>query len=246
MVLHEMNPTARFTSRADAYERYRPDYPAALFDTLLSSEPSVIADIGAGTGIASLQLAERGPEVVAIEPNEAMRERGIRHSRIRWVDGTAEATILEVGSVDLVTCFQAFHWFDPQPAIDEFLRILRPEGAMAAIWNERDPSDPFTHAYGTIVREISGNHPAESRETSASALYESPRLADVSHLRFPHEQVLDLEGLLGRAASTSYLPSEGPLHDELIDRLRELFDSWSDNGIVRLRYRTSLYLASGR
>ncbi|MDX1583373.1 MAG: class I SAM-dependent methyltransferase, partial [Thermoanaerobaculia bacterium] len=193
------------------------------------------------------QIAERGPRVFAIEPNEAMRNAGVRHPRIEWIAGNAESTTLPDESVDLVSCFQSFHWFDPSPAIDEFLRILRsPHGRVAAIWNERDPSDPFTREYGELVREISDNHPAESRETSADALYESARLGEIRRLTFPHEQVLDLEGLVGRAESTSYLPSEGPRHSELIRRLRQLFDRRSSEGRVRLRYVTSLYLGNIR
>jgi SAM-dependent methyltransferase len=246
MKLHEMNPRGRFTSRADAYRRYRPDYPAALFDALLRDEPRIVADVGAGTGIASIALASRGIEVFAVEPNEAMREAGAQHERIHWIEGRAEATTLEGGSVDLVTCFQAFHWFDPATAIPEFLRVLRPEGAIAAVWNERDPDDSFTSTYGKIVREISDNHPAESRVRAAEALDQDSRLEAVELRQFPHQQTLDLEGLMGRASSTSYLPSSGPRHAELVTRLRQLFEEWRHEGTVTLRYRTSLYLTRAR
>lgn len=246
MPLHEMDPTSRFTSRADAYRRHRPDYPAALLDKLLADRPEAIADIGAGTGISSLQMAERGPRVFAVEPNEAMRAAGSQHSRISWIEGTAESTGLEPESVDLVTCFQSFHWFVPETAITEFLRILRPGGSIAAIWNERDPSDGFTAAYGTLIRAISNDHPAESRESAVSGLYESSILADVELTRFSHGQALDLEGLIGRAASTSYLPSSGNVFDAMARRLEELFNEWSKDGIVTMRYTSSLYVTSAK
>jgi SAM-dependent methyltransferase len=246
MKLHEMDPGGRFTSRADAYRRYRPDYPAALFDEILRDEPRIVADLGAGTGIASIALASRGIEVFAVEPNVAMREEGARHERIHWIDGRAEATTLADASVDLVTCFQAFHWFDPIAAIREFLRILRPDGRIAAVWNERDPNDGFTSAYGDLVREISDNHPAESRERAAEAFDHFPDLGAVEVRRFPHAQTLDLDGLTGRALSTSYLPSSGPRHDELVARLRKLFGEWQRDGAVTLRYQTSLYLTRPR
>lgn len=241
MPLHEMDPENRFTTRAEAYRRHRPDYPAALFARILRNHPSTVADIGAGTGISSLQIAVHGPLVFAVEPNGAMREAGLMHPSIRWIDGSAVSTGLEDHSVDLVTCFQSFHWFDPQPAIDEFLRILRPEGSIVAVWNERDPADPFTAAYGELIREISDNHPAEARENTVSALYESPLLGDVLHERFPHHQILDLEGLIGRASSTSYLPSSGPRFEEMGRRLERLHREWSEGGVVVLRYLTSSY-----
>lgn len=246
MALHEMDPQNRFTGRAEAYRRHRPDYPASLLDRLMESAPSIVADVGAGTGISSLQIAERGPIVLAVEPNAAMREAGTRHPRIQWIDGTAEATGLDDGQVDLVTCFQAFHWFDPGPAIAELTRIVRPGGAIAAIWNERDSSDPFTREYGALVRQISDNHPAESRENSVSALYESNRVGPVEHERFPHEQSLDLEGLIGRASSTSYLPSSGEAYEEMARRLESLFETWNEGGVVTIRYVTSLYLTLPR
>ncbi len=145
-------------------------------------------------------------------------------------------------SVDLVTCFQSFHWFVPEPAIAEFLRILRPHGSIAAIWNERDPSDGFTAAYGALIREISNNHPAESRESAVLGLYESNDLYGVRRYTFSHSQSLDLEGLVGRAASTSYLPSTGEPYEEMIRGLEDLVARWNEGGVVKLRYISSLYL----
>lgn len=246
MALHEMNPADRFTSRAEAYRRHRPDYPVALLDKLLESQPEVVADIGAGTGISSMQIAERGPIVFAVEPNAAMRKAGALHPGIRWINGTAESTGLPNRSVDLAACFQAFHWFDPEPTVAELVRIVRPGGAIAAVWNERDPSDGFTAAYGALVREISDNHPAESRLHAVSGLYESELLEEVKEHRFPHAQRLDLDGLIGRATSTSYLPSAGRPYDDMIQRLKTLFEKWQEGGVVTLRYVSSLYLTRPR
>ncbi|MBW3671040.1 MAG: class I SAM-dependent methyltransferase [Acidobacteria bacterium] len=246
MALHEMDPANRFSTRAEAYRRHRPDYPAELLDKLLESEPEAVADIGAGTGISSMQIAERGPIVFAVEPNAAMREAGSLHPGIRWINGTAESTGLGPRSVDLVACFQAFHWFKPEVAVNEFTRILRPNGAIAAVWNERDPSDGFTAAYGDLVREISDNHPAESRVSAVSGLHDSDLLEEVQEHAFPHAQILDLDGLIGRAASTSYLPSSGRPYDDMIQRLKTLFEKWQEEGVVTLRYVSSLYLTSPR
>src|SRR5690606_34163131 len=126
-----------FTSRAESYRRHRPGYPDAAIEALLALAPKRVADIGAGTGISCLPFLERGLEVVAVEPNAAMRAAGIEHHALRWVDGSAENTGLSDASVDLVTCFQSFHWFEPTAAMPELVRILRPGGALAAVWNER-------------------------------------------------------------------------------------------------------------
>src|SRR3989442_3132520 len=121
--LHRMNPTRRFGDRASDYRRYRPDYPAAAIDTILSGllDPGRlrVADIGAGTGICSRLLAERGVRLLAVEPNAEMRAAAEAHARIEWRAGEAEATGLAVASLDLVVCAQAFHWFRQPEALEE-------------------------------------------------------------------------------------------------------------------------------
>src|SRR5262245_49009958 len=92
----DLDPTGRFTQRADDYAVYRPTYPAAAIDAILDGlgAPArlVAADVGAGTGIASRLLAERGVRVLAVEPNAAMRAVAAAHPRVEAHVGTAEAT----------------------------------------------------------------------------------------------------------------------------------------------------------
>src|SRR2546425_13350376 len=94
--LHEMDPTGRFSDRAADYVLYHPAYPAAAIDAILSEwrdpSPLVAADVGAGTGISARQLADRGPRVMAVEPNAAMRAAAEPHPRGSWPVGFAEAT----------------------------------------------------------------------------------------------------------------------------------------------------------
>lgn len=243
MDLHELDPTNRFTSRVDAYRKYRPDYPDELIDTLVRETEGAVVDLGSGTGIGAIQLARRGRYVIGIEPNVAMRRAAPEHDRVEWREGTAEATGLEDGAAGLVTAFQAWHWFDPGPTLIEISRILRPGGLVAAIWNERDEADGFTRAYGELVREVSENHPAEARVDAARSLEEARNFVNHRRRSFSHGQRLDLEGLKGRAASTSYLPGSGPAHEALRDGLDRLFAGYGDAGYVTLRYETVLVSA---
>ncbi|MGL4879532.1 MAG: class I SAM-dependent methyltransferase, partial [Waterburya sp.] len=132
--LHNLNPQDRFTSRADDYAKYRPSYPTAMIDCIVAELDNlsqlVAADIGAGTGISARLLADRGIKVIAIEPNEAMRQAAQVHPLVEFRHGSAEDTKLPDASVDLVTCFQAFHWFNPEPTLKEFTRILKPQGRL--------------------------------------------------------------------------------------------------------------------
>jgi ubiquinone/menaquinone biosynthesis C-methylase UbiE len=135
-----------FTGLAGHYARFRPGYAPQVATAILAyagREPSCIdaADIGAGTGIWTRTLAARGlHSIVAVEPNHDMRAQGIETSRgadIVWCNGSAEASGLPAGSIDLVTMASSLHWADFDKACAEFHRILRPGGVFAALWNPR-------------------------------------------------------------------------------------------------------------
>jgi SAM-dependent methyltransferase len=250
--LHELDPTTRFSDRAADYVRYRPSYPAAAFDRILEGlgDPTrlAVADVGAGTGISSRLLAERGARVIAVEPNPSMREAASPDSRIEWRDGTGEATGLDSGAVDLVVAAQAFHWFRQEEALAEFHRILRPNGRLALIWNSRDSSDALTRGYIDAIHEVNGEDPIERRGgfdgsvIPRGGFFTEPRL-----VTFANQQPLDRPGLIGRAASASYVPKEGDRFATLSRRLGEMFERHRDaDGFVRLRYVTKLYLSTRR
>lgn len=243
--LHRDDPTGRFSSRAEAYARYRPDYAASAIDAVLDRLPApVVADIGAGTGISSRQLADRGAFVYAVEPNEEMRGMIALHPRIEPVAAQAESLPFDDGAIDLVTAFQAFHWFEPARALREARRVLRPGGRIALVWNERhDERDDYTAAWRVLVRSASGNHPAEARIDTARAFLDTTLFANVRALSFPHEQRMDWEGVVGRLRSMSYVPPWGAAWEELVAAMRALHARWADErGTVSLALETKVYL----
>jgi ubiquinone/menaquinone biosynthesis C-methylase UbiE len=136
-----------FDPWAASYDRYRPGYPDALFATIaerlsLPAHPRV-ADLGAGTGRATLAMAGHGWDVTAVEPGPQMlavlRERAAEAGlTVASTGASAEATNLPDASFDVVTAAQAFHWFDKPAALSEAARILRPGGGVALFWNTRD------------------------------------------------------------------------------------------------------------
>ncbi len=246
-----MDPTRRFADRARDYVKFRPDYPEAAIDAILAglgpASSLTTADVGAGTGIATRQLAARGVHVIALEPNPAMREAAAAHPHVVWRDGTAEATGLAAESVDLVVCAQAFHWFRQSEAIAEFHRILRAGGRLALMWNSRDVRHPLTRAYVEAIHAVNGEHPAERRGLEPGVVDGDGRFSPPRLETFEHHQRLDRSGLIGRAASASYVPKEGPRFEDLSRRLEGLFDRHRDElGVVQLRYVTQLYLTERR
>ncbi len=254
--LYLHNPQERFSNRADDYAKYRPSYPPAAIDRMLQDlgqlDTLLAADIGAGTGISSRLLADRGVKVWAIEPNAAMRSAAISHPQVEFRVGTAEQTGLSDRSIDLITCFQAFHWFEPKATLQEFHRILKPGGRVALIWNDRDREDAFTGAYSQALRQAVDLRYWEriDRKTSeAEALRLSSLFDRYSTHTFINSHPLDQEGLVGIALSASYVPKTGAEHDQLIQDLQQLYDTWPDrlpDGRVALSYRTVLYLAHAK
>ena len=234
-----MSFTERFTGRADAYVAGRPSYPDAAIDVLLANlgDPRdvVVADLGAGTGISSRLLAARGVQVLAVEPNAAMRDAAEPCDGVEWVDGTAEATGLHEASVDLAAAFQAFHWFDARKALDEIVRIVRPGGRAAVVYNERDESDEFTGAYGALVRTFATDATERRRADGLSAFaafegwHGGPRRTEIRNV-----QRLDRDGLHSRVRSTSYLPQAGAASESLRADIDALFDRHAREGRIAM------------
>jgi SAM-dependent methyltransferase len=199
-----------------------------------------VLDLAAGTGKLTRQLAETRAEVVAVEPVDEMRallEAAVPSARA--VRGTAEAIPLSDGSVDAVTVAQAFHWFDRGAALAEIHRVLRPGGALAAVWNSRDLDDPLTAAIEELLEPL-------RRAVEASRPWdwppESPLFESFEERRFRHEQRVDRAGVLDRVASTSFVAA---LPDEerhaLLERVRELAADRPEPIVIP--YETEVYVA---
>ncbi|MEN9568594.1 MAG: hypothetical protein RLZZ69_3790 [Cyanobacteriota bacterium] len=248
--LYQMNPQGRFSDRAQDYAKYRPSYPSEAINCILEgldTSKLITADIGAGTGISSRLLADRGVKVMAIEPNTAMRQVALAHPLVEFRDGSAENTKLPDNSVDLVTCFQAFHWFNPEPTLREFARILQPEGRIALVWNDRDldGGDRFTREYDYIITQASNNSPILSRLDGRSGTFIKSLFSLVSQQIFAYQQALTQDSLIGVATSASYIPQEGKAYQQMLRNLTNLHQKYCDEqGLVYLKYKTSVYLTS--
>lgn len=251
-----MRPSERFSSRVDDYARYRPSYPQPALDLLRQrcglTPGAAVADLGSGTGILTGQLLECGAEVFAVEPNERMRaaaEAQLSHQpRFHSVAGSAEATTLASGSVDLLVAGQAFHWFDPQRARLEALRVLRPGAWGALLWNERPPeATPFLADYEALLKRYA---PEYTRITASRANPGTMREflgAALEVGTFVNQQVLDFEGLRGRLMSSSYAPEPGsPDYEPMIGILREVFARHERDGCITMPYSTLVYFAALR
>jgi SAM-dependent methyltransferase len=250
-----MKPTERFSSRAEAYARFRPTYPQKVVD-VLEAEAGLwpgasIADIGAGTGLSSALFLRRGYQVTAVEPNAEMRAKAVAslgaEPRFSAVSGTAEATGLASQSVDCVLCAQAFHWFRLAETKAEMYRILKSGGVIAVMWNLRRPdTSEFLHELEAALLRYCPAYADRILQEHDVAQANALALAPEVHLHHTFwEQEMDRAALIGRMESASCVPQlEEPNHDEFFATVNGLVDRHADaNGMVRLLYDTRLYWA---
>ena len=248
--------TERFSSRVADYVRYRPDYPPALLDWLHQDigvpTETLVADIGAGTGISTRLFLAADHPVIAVEPNAAMREAAEQllapdYLRLKVADGTAEATGLADNSVGLVAAAQAFHWFDTTAVRREWARILQPEGMALVFWNSRllDAS-PFLIGYEQLLLEFGTDYTEvaeryQDDDTMRAWFGEGLR----GMARLPNVQRMDYDGLRGRLLSSSYAPQPGhPRHAAMLDALQQLFDAHAVDGQIAFEYQTRAFVGT--
>ena len=243
---YKSDPKKRFSSRVENYIKYRPSYPRKIIKFLtekkILNKNIVIADIGSGTGILSDLFLKNGNRVYGVEPNPDMRKAAEKllekYNKFISISGSAEKTGLKESSIDLITAGQAFHWFDVEKTKREFKKILKPNGYVVLIWNNRKKSgdnlssdyEKFVLKYGTDYKEVRKN------EKNVNEFYEYNKKV------FYNYQELDYDGFKGRLLSTSYIPLEdNPRFNKMLEDLKKIFLTYQKNGTVRLEYNTEVY-----
>ena len=248
----KMDPTKRFSSRAQHYNKYRPKYPRAIIKLLRAEcklvSSSIIADIGSGTGILSRSFLKNGNFIFGVEPNKEMREIVERllknYSNFKSVNGAAESSNLKDQSVDLITSGQAFHWFHTNKSRKEFLRILKPNGWAVLIWNDRKTdATPFLKAYDSLLYKYGIDYKEVNQQIPNERLFTEFFGHNSFKLKIFHNfQVFNYESLKGRALSSSYAPMKGhPNYEPMMDELRRIFIEFQSDGKVRFDYDTKVY-----
>ncbi len=220
----------------------------ALHVGALGNERKIVADVGAGTGKLTENLAELGlKNITAVEPNDAMRTEGEKYTsrfKIDWRKGSGEETGLESASVDWLLMGSSFHWVDLRRGLNEFHRVIRPGGSFTALWNPRDLVKSELHQnieariyslLPTLERVSSGS--AKYTATLESDLVSTGQFADVLFMEASHEVIMPRDRYLGAWRSVNDIQAQaGP---ELFERIMAAIeDELGDRTVVAVPYRT--------
>lgn len=212
---------AGFSSVAEVYERARPSYPEEAVEWITARgrlEPGrTVVDLGAGTGKLTRLLVGSGARVVAVEPLAEMREKLVEMvPGVEALDGTAEELPFADGSVDVITCAQAFHWFDLDRALPELGRVLADDGLLVLVWNTRDLGDELQGALEEVLAPHRGWVAGQVDDSWRAAIESSPFFGEVERRSFRLEQLVTGDDVVDRVASTSFVAAMGPVERDVV------------------------------
>ncbi len=242
-----------FTDKSKFYSQYRPNYPAKLLWHLQTAhglnKDSVVADVGAGTGIFTDMVASVAQKVYAVDPNEDMlsraKEKLVDYDNIIYLSGSAEQTHIPDNSVDLITVAQAFHWFDTVKFKEECRRILKPDGKVAIIANIRDTAEPF---YSAHVKMLQENCPTFTGFSGGKGGVFNQQAAEFFIKYFTMWQCenhisYDMDSFVGYQLSTSYAPKPADKnYDGFIAAAGKLFAEYSTDGRLIIPFTTKCFV----
>jgi len=252
-----------FGEVADVYDRRRPSYPAEILDAVLDfagledKSPVPVAEVGAGTGKASVLFAARGLPLICLEPSAAMAAVARRNLE-PFPDAEVQETSFEdwrpaANSFGLVYAAQSWHWVSAEARYPQTERALKPQGTLAVFWNVmvRSGSEglqrDLVSAYGDLVSASWGSDQEERVEVNnwvvgemeASGQFE-PGSPTIVHA--PWQRSYDTDSWLELLSTQS---DHRMLDDEtrgaLFKRVRSAVDA--NGGHVQVDYVTVCYLA---
>jgi len=216
------------------YYSYRPNYSHKAIDILVNyvntekSNDFIVADIGSGTGNLSIMLVERGLNVVAIEPNDEMRNIGIdriKSDNIKWIKAGGLNTTLEDRSVNWVTFGSSFNVMDRSLALKESYRILKKDGFFSCLWNHRKLDDKIQKiAEDTIIEFIPDYERGVRREEQRSILEKHSLLfKDIFYLELDFEIESNIESYINawKSVRNKYWDRSTPEGEDIFNKIME-------------------------
>lgn len=235
----------KFTKKSSIYDKYRPNYPTNLIEYLYTQEgfnnKSVIADVGAGTGIFSEQLLRQGSKVILVEPNVSMlaeaRKKLNNYKNAYFLSSSAEQIALPSHSLDYITVAQAFHWFDLEKFKSESKRLLVDNGKVLLTWNITDSESKVMQDLAYLNKLYIGN--CYNTRDKEDLKYYLKFFKEYVLNYFDNDLELNIDQFIGRCLSRSYSPNENDaIYDEYIDGLKTIFYDNNKDGKIIIKNKT--------
>ena len=217
-----------FGSVAEDYDRYRPAPPPQALDWVIPPGARAVLDLAAGTGLVTRELIGRAPTVYAVEPDERMRSvLAARCPQAQVLAGRGEDIPLPGASVDAVTISAAWHWLDPERAVPEITRVLRPGGRLGVLWVSRDDRVPWVAEFQAYAREAreADRPPGQGPRRRQVEFPPGTPLSEVEQRSFDYSVPMtkdELAGLLGTYSGIITLEPEK--REEFGRRVRSFLD----------------------
>jgi SAM-dependent methyltransferase len=223
---------AQFAGVADAYERGRPEYAPAVVGAITSElgigTTGRVLDLAAGTGKLTRALLHAGLDVVAVEPQAPLREvliAGVGSGRVK--EGVAESIPLGDRSVAAVTIADAFHWFDPAPALAEIRRVLHPGGGLAVLTTVPDwGGASWAHEVGALLSGLRPEHPHFDGPPWQDAVREAGGWSEPREIRVSTSAPAVPESFVDYLASMSWIAAlPAADRERTLDRARAIISA---------------------
>lgn len=236
-----------YSKKAENYAKFRWDYSPHAVEEIFKKtglcEKSIVADIGAGTGILTRHFCGRVKRIYAIEPNPEMRQQAYRllafAGEVKILDTTAESTTIEDHEVDLITVAQAIHWFDPEAARQEFKRILIPDGWLALLRNIPTGNQATAAAMNKVLTPEYGVEQTHSSPGYNINPLEYYGCSDIYRTVFPFSFEENWEEFFGALCSASFIPNEDHhLYSKFKAEVKKIFHQFCNP-------LTGMHLATG-
>jgi ubiquinone/menaquinone biosynthesis C-methylase UbiE len=246
-----------FDSAAAEYDAARPSYPAALFEELEKRAGplagKLVLDWGAGTGIASRQLAERGASVVSLDIGEQMLRRALARSPgSACVLADGNRMPIRSATADLVTFAQSWHWFDHRIATAEVARVLKPGGLWAAWWNRARPDgERWFQEYQQLVSSSCPGYMWKRLRDDQMAPDWTDELVRAQAVVEPSgpvivqwtRQVSATDWITDDRSKSYFIELAPPKRQSVLDEVTAIIASRFPNGQMTVPYITTLLLA---
>ena len=210
-----------FGGYAADYHRARPGWSDETVRWMLGdpTEPVDVLDLGCGTGKGTLSLVGLGHRVIGVDPSAAMLE--VLHAQPELAEvpihvAGAEALPLADGSVDAITCFQAWHWVDPEVAGPECVRVCRPGGILGMAWHRPDRSVPWVVELDRIAERTDMGKGGEPLAVAGFDPFQERE--------FAYRHTVSVDTLVATVASWSHV-AISPRREKILADVRALGES---------------------